>query len=398
MDIRNLINKFIYFLTPIVILSSVVSFYAYAIYLMPLFLMVLFVNNYNEKYKFFSFYKQNKILFYYFAYILISFLFSYDPLKTSVNSFKYVFISFGCIFYGIIFYRNKNMLEFLIIPNLILLLLVTVSLIFSIPNDNFSGGCGIGMKSFSIHQNTLASGLFFTSFGFFEKIFTLNKVTFRRICIIFYCFNIYIITLTQSRGTIISLLIFFLFFIYLTKHYQYLFIFAFLLVLGFLFNTQNSLEKLFLKGNEKYFGERRETVVLNSLSSSMKEPIFGIGYGLSYYPETKEIKNNFRQLREKSISILALLEEVGIIGLFLFLSYYLSILINIYRQMQQKLLSRDCLFYENLFFSMLVAFFIHAQIEGWWLLPGSHRYLFFALIFSHVILFLRSRKFIPKSQ
>ena len=74
-------------------------------------------------------------------------------------------------------------------------------------------------------------------------------------------------------------------------------------------------------------------------------------------------------VREKNLSSLALVEEVGLVGLFLFT---VPLVVAVGLMLRTK---RDTV--RIFLLSYLAMLVLHAQIEGWWVIVGSYQLPFF---------------------
>ena len=211
--------------------------------------------------------------------------------------------------------------------------------------------------------------------------------------------NLIIIALSVSRAAILALFI--TWFIYGLLNFTLIKTIVFSVIfVGIISLTVFITSKFFHKPevtivkHEQYLGQRREKTIEYSWKSALNGGLIGLGYGISdkrfkpellgYYDKTDEGKI-FR--REKTISILALIEEVGIIGLILFLAillYPIKLLFdNFYSDNKKNMPARHFFWRviperfnrksKFLFFTFafLLSLNIYAQIESWWIGIGS---------------------------
>lgn len=80
----------------------------------------------------------------------------------------------------------------------------------------------------------------------------------------------------------------------------------------------------FVFKTESTIGDRRIVNIRETIEASKNGGLFGIGYGISQQPSNDRVIGHYEYggklfVREKMISALALVEEVGIVGLGLFL-------------------------------------------------------------------------------
>ena len=134
---------------------------------------------------------------------------------------------------------------------------------------------------------------------------------------------------------------------------------------------------------ESTIGDRRSTQINATISAAIHGGLNGLGYGISD-PENvinKDIVEGKRYYREKMISVLALIEEVGLIGMGLFLAiigYVFWGLINAKGKILNNKLEIINVKLEAAFMiAVLIGLSFNAQIEGWWLGAGSWQFLLF---------------------
>jgi O-antigen ligase len=266
-------------------------------------------------------------------------------------------------------------IAFLIPANIMILILSAVSLIFSIPFDRWTGGNGLGFMGFAGHQNILAAALLFTLPGLFlYKI--KDKGTKINVERIFYflllSFNFLLLIITYSRASILAFTVGIIVYLILIKAKKVI-ISIILLTTGILvlyltiqpFN--NLFNNLLSKDGGNILG-RRMILWEPSFEAAKLGGIFGLGYGVSAPDIKTPIKTGShyedgRYIREKGNSVLAMIEETGIVGLILFL---LPIIMLIRKF---KIGSDHSSFL--IFNSSLIAMFVQAQFEAWWVGVGS---------------------------
>lgn len=121
----------------------------------------------------------------------------------------------------------------------------------------------------------------------------------------------------------------------------------------------------------------REEIWEKSFIAAKSGYISGLGYGISHpeiflplEPLTGSHYMNGRFIREKGNSILAVVEETGLLGLIFFLMPLIYI-VFLYKNNYK---------YSAIILSSVIAFFIHSQFEAWWVGVGSIQlpiYIFF---------------------
>ncbi len=167
---------------------------------------------------------------------------------------------------------------------------------------------------------------------------------------------------------------------------------------------------------ENTIGDRRSTQLEATISAAKHGGLIGLGYGIS---DPKNIIERDkvvgqRYYREKMISVLALVEEVGVIGLILFLAiigYVFWLLFRTFNphssihsfSVKGRSQSEADVPLEqtsgglfrgqhstgkwksSFLIAVLVGLCFNAQIEGWWLGAGSWQFLLFFTIIGYSI-------------
>lgn len=346
------------------------------------------------------------ILFAFPVYCLLTSLWSHYPIVSMQRSL-YLMLLYAGIFAGVFLFLQTskesllNSLVLIFLPaNILVVLLSLFSLIFNIPDNSWIGGHGLGFMGFAGHQNTLASALLFTLPGVFAlgiEQSTRRKENSKKYYLVFasifllLTFNFSLLVITYSRATILSLLVGLTIFLLLMKSYKFLILFsAFtILILTAFFTIQpvnQSLYKLISKDGGDVLG-RRMILWEPSFEAAKIGGIFGLGYGISASDiKTPELTGSHfeegRYIREKGNSVLAMIEETGFVGLILFLLPVLMII--------KKFKVHNSKFKINYSFlilnSTLIALFIHAQFESWWVGVGSISLpLFLIILFALII-------------
>ena len=98
-------------------------------------------------------------------WILLSYFWSVHPEITFKRSIYFIFLVIGMESISNLIPNNVNALVKVFLPASVIIVAVSiVSLIASIPLDYWSGGNGLGLKGFTMHQNMLGSLMYlFTS-------------------------------------------------------------------------------------------------------------------------------------------------------------------------------------------------------------------------------------------
>jgi hypothetical protein len=334
--------------------------------------------------------RQHKDLFYLMiimmfpVYCLVTAFWSLSP-GISIQRALYLILMYAGIFSSILILRytnrNNTLIDFLLPANILIIVLSLVSLIIGIPDNRWTGGNGLGFMGFAGHQNTLAAAVLFTFPGAFTLVISdqrivNSKVSLNRIFFwLLFTHNCFLITLTYSRAAILSLLIgavAFLFFTRSKKMLSILFLlFAVTLILYFSIPVvQNSLDNVLTKDAGQLL-DRRTVLWKPSLEAAKLGGLFGLGYGVSAPdiktpPKTGSHYEDGRYIREKGNSVLALIEETGFFGLFLFLLPIFYFVITIFRSHNSLITD-----HRSLITAALAALLLHAQFEAWWVGVGS---------------------------
>jgi O-antigen ligase len=320
------------------------------------------------------------------------------PLISLTRSGYFILLSLGMTAAGHLFMENKSSSPggFLLPANIAVMALCVFSFLTDIPADAWTGGHGKGFMSFAGHQNLLASAILFTvpsSIYFFLAEKTPSKIvsggTLNNLLAVFLLLlNIFFLVITYSRASLLSYVILILLFgIFLFKWKAVIAYVLFALFLAALFfldtSFRESVEKSLLKGFPTLFFSR-EILVEPSYRAALKGGAAGFGYGISD-PEiilpgvTGSIYLDGRYVREKGNSVLALVEETGIIGLILFLIPVIFVLRNFAssrKHGENNILKKtdahlSPLLVNSFLFSVVAALIVHAQFEAWWVGPGS---------------------------
>lgn len=348
--------------------------------------------------------RQRKDLFYLMiimmfpVYCLATAFWSLSP-GISIQRALYLILMYAGIFSSILILRytnrNNTLIDFLLPANILLIVLSLVSLIIGIPDNRWTGGNGLGFMGFAGHQNTLAAAVLFTlpgvvawgieqsakskapSISRLSSFISLLSSNVSRLSsfVLLLASNLLLITLTYSRAAILSLLIgavAFLFFTRSKKMLSILFLlFAVTLILYFSIPVvQNSLDNVLTKDAGQLL-DRRTVLWKPSLEAAKLGGLFGLGYGVSAPdiktpPKTGSHYEDGRYIREKGNSVLALIEETGFFGLFLFLLPIFYFVINIFRSHNSLITD-----HQSLITAALAALLLHAQFEAWWVGVGS---------------------------
>jgi len=293
----------------------------------------------------------------------------------------------------------KNPFGFLLPANVLIVLSSIVSLIISYPENAWTGGNMMGFMGFTAHQNTLGALILFTSlpvvyavknviaslgeviseWRFFQLSKRRKSQNDNLFYFVLFTSNFLLLLSTYSRASIAAfvLLIFLLSFTVfnfkklITVYCTLLTLFLSLYAFNPYINEQ--VNKLVLK-KEGFFGGNRAHLWEASYKAAVEGGLTGLGYGISH-PEIvleysgSHFDSNGRYIREKGNSILALIEEVGIVGLILFFvpvgfvvweflvrSWRCNKKFTVYSlQLTEKIIS----------FVFILIVLLHSQFEAW---------------------------------
>jgi hypothetical protein len=308
---------------------------------------------------------------------MVTALWSPFPQESFVRGILFVVISWCLIIGGYCWVRNFSDKEFgFLIPSNILLLIVSLfSLITKIPHDYWAG-YGFGLKSFWGHQNTLASLIIFTIPGIL--LIPLKDRRFRIIVtLILFSLNVYILILTHSRTSLAILIMSILLFTLLSGRFKLfgivILLFTCIAAFYYMNNDFRGLLNNYLFKTEVSLLDRKKPIMLATYEAAGHGGWKGLGYGVSDSTVLSNLQVNMhyqfkgvRLAREKAVSLFALVEETGWVGLILFLLlvcylFYYSIFIF--------WKTKD--WTSALMICVLLGMCLHAQLEGWWLAAGS---------------------------
>ncbi len=386
------IHLFIKYSLPLLvigIISRTFPIFNFFYYLVPVILLIniLLALSFNL-HKQFSL-KIILIIFLYPLYCLITSLWSLYPDITLQRSVYQILLYSGTIS-AVLLYKNflpDKGIVFLLPANISIVLISLFSLLTNIPDNSWTGGHGLGFMGFAGHQNTLASALLFTLPGLLAYKIK-NKGTKINVIRIFYflllTFDFLLLLLTYSRASILALIIGTITYLLITKSIKILSllfsIFALIFVLYFIVPPlQNSINTLISKDGGSILG-RRMILWEPSLEAAKSGGVIGLGYGVSA-PNIKapvltgSHYENGRYIREKGNSVLAIIEETGLIGLLLFLLPLFYIASKLFKSLSQLLTT-----HYSLLTAALAAMLIHAQFEAWMVGVGSVQFPLYLLI------------------
>ena len=289
-------------------------------------------------------------------------------------------------------------LSFLLPANIIIIALSLFSLVTNIPSDSWTGGHGKGFMGFAGHQNTLASAILFTMPGLISrglknksqrsKVKNQNRSEkIRNLSLYFLLFlNLFILLLTYSRASVLSLICGAVVFLIITKRWNTLIYSSVVTILIFfmIWFSPSLKEKAneLMKKDFPAFYSTREFLWIPSYHAALNGGLTGLGYGISdpqiEVPYSGSHYEEGRYVREKGNSVLALIEETGVIGFIIFL---VPIVYIVKKQTANvKGDNKPQIRYpvsgirnpvSAILLASLAAIIIHSQFEAWWAGVGS---------------------------
>lgn len=330
-------------------------------------------------------------------WFLLTSLWSSYPEVSSTRALYFILISTGSISAGFLWihYSVRNLFDFLFPANVIVVLICLFSLFTNIPSDSWTGGHGKGFMGFFGHQNLLASLLLFTLPAVVPlKIKDISqKIKVRKVFFIFLLsLNLIMLILTYSRSAMLSLIFGVIVFLILNKNWKllsYAFLTAAILTILIYFTPSlNHLADKIIKKDFPEFYSSRLWMWEPSFNAALEGGLFGLGYGISHPAirsgEYSDRFENGRLIREKGNSVLALIEEAGLVGLVLFLMpILLTLILSVTKDLnQRRFFSRQngirltidhsqLTTHYSLLTAALAALILHAQFEAWWVGVGS---------------------------
>lgn len=201
--------------------------------------------------------------------------------------------------------------------------------------------------------------------------------------------NLYFIYLSYSRSVMLSLFIGGLAFVYLIGSLKFNVIFTLIFFVGattLFLSFHDGLTHYLKKSAPDYLG-RRMILWEPSFKAALHGGVFGLGYGVTdpIVESNYKKENKFGELkREKGNSILALIEETGIVGLVLFFFPFGVILKFSFKAIFKlsKFIIHNSEFL--IIITFLLAFLVHSQFEAW-LVGVSSFYLLSSIVLGSLV-------------
>lgn len=287
---------------------------------------------------------------------------SLDHTNSLIRAGYFAFVLTVAFVAGTLWFRKKKSLDFLIPINLFVVFISVISLVLGVPESSWELNPIWRFKGFAQHQNTLGALILFTSLPLMWNLF-LKKTNIFQILLLL--INSVILIVTFSRASILSFL---LIIVVLTIRLKFT---LFLKILGtvvvlisilLLIKPQlviKPINHIVYKGSYSAYSTR-EKLFDDSFHSAINGGLLGLGYGVSN-PQIKNPINigGSNSIREKGNSILALIEETGVVGFFLFLLPMLYFL---------KSIGLKKVFADKMLFSLVTLYsslLLHSQFEAW---------------------------------
>lgn len=333
----------------------------------------------------------NRIILAFLPFIIFSFvssIWSLTSLFTIERACYFFFLMVSAYIINLFVQNNNVPLVRTFLPSIILVVILSVvPLLLKLPSDYWSGGNSKGFKGFSMHQNLLGSILLF----FIPIINLLLLAEFRNqsknkkkisLLLVLNGLLLLFLLLTFSRGAIFSYFCFVFFFglfFYGARRSLLAGILITLIVFALSFFTGNKiLNYMIYKGDSKITTSRYFLYEL-SINAAKEGGIFGLGYGVSspkFSNNNLTIVNHGVFQREKGSTALALIEEVGVIGLLLFYFPIFCLGVKLLKRLKQmknglqRKFSKEKLGI-SFYLAFIISLFIHSQIEAWGVGVGS---------------------------
>ncbi|KAF0150362.1 MAG: Uncharacterized protein FD143_2596 [Ignavibacteria bacterium] len=368
-------------------------------FLFPLLLGILIVTDIQSLKQELLKYYEIIIYFPFVAVILLSALWSQHIVVTLTRSFYFLFLLFGMYIFSLKMEDFNLSIKKLFIPIITLVIIVSVlSLLLKFPTEYRTGGNGLGFMGFAAHQNTLGSIMFVFTSILNYTLFSLNKNESARgskiyLLLLANLLSLFILISTFSRGAIISYFLFGVVFVLFEYGYKKTLLVIVSIAVVFLLLSRIDMVNQYLnyagyKGADRIISSR-EAMYLGSFEAAKNGGLFGLGYGVSDQAISVGVPGDVVNgvfIREKGSTLLALVEETGIIGAILF---YLPVGIVLWKGVRVKTLRQDQCYVHfvklsvtngmsverskelSFLIGIIIAMTVHSQIEAWGVGVGS---------------------------
>lgn len=362
-------------------------------YFVPAAFIYLIITTVSEKENRSLFFKNSLFYLPFGLWAALTSAWSSYPVVSLSRSLYFLLMSSAVVSIIVLIKKYKLNLFSLLLPlNLFIVIISLVSLILGYPHSAWTGGNAQGFMGFAAHQNTLGALLLFTIPA--SVYFFITKSKHRIYFSVLILINTALLISTHSRASMLALVIFIMTTAYLDLNSKTFLLSAALTVIfttALFFNTHTStFTKQFLVKQQNNFGDSRYFLFDASYEAAVKNPLSGLGFGISD-PQIQIAAagshfENGRYIREKGNSTLAIVEEIGLIGLLLFLMPSVFLLYrNKYVLLKKNLLNSCNKIATILLLSSLFSYFVHSQFEAW--MPGVTSFnLFLFLTFTIFLL------------
>lgn len=388
--IKDLLGITPYVLTLLMIMRST-FFKSDLNYVIPI-VAIIYISNSREEIK--EYLKKNYIFILHSSlilYMLATSLWSTEWNNTLLRALYFGFFSNVGIFIGYSFSKRNKLINIFLSINIFVVVSSFIALLFLRSDQSWMQITVVAFKGIFSHPNSLGSAVVFTLIPIlllwdmsrgksilktelYKPIMKIMQIqnlpsffySKKAFLILLVSLNILILGLTVSRA---SILIFFLAVsIWLILNYNLKDCFRYIIIsilivpiTVILINgiMASSLDEYFYKGTSNLLSTR-EKIWSDSFEAAKNGGFFGLGLGESDKSiNSPLLTHSSKRVREKGNGFLALIEEIGILGLLFFL---LPITFLIFKGLKNKIRKeRNFLNYA----SILTVFFVHTQFEAW---------------------------------
>jgi hypothetical protein len=319
---------------------------------------------------------------------LITSFWSSDQITTMYRSLFFILLLIGSFIAGryLTKFKIHQIGYFFLFINLLIVSSNLLSFIIGIPDLPIKGAKYFGFMGFTNHPNKLGQYIFLTfpfalfSIYYLRELFKEKRGYLIVLAVLLILSNFYVLWLSKSRASMGALIMFIFVFVIFSINLKKIFtivvptIVSLALIIGLSSNLTKYINNFIFKNDSSNIFSSREYLINASYKSALDGGIFGLGYGISSEKYVAKEFGDFRTTeyfqREKTVSLFAIIEETGIVGMFLFLSGVIAVLVHNFKLLQAHKNSNYFHFY--LFtFSFLLALNVYAQIESWWIGIGS---------------------------
>jgi len=329
---------------------------------------------------------------------LITTFWSSDQFTTIYRSLFFLLLFVGSYIAGthLTKFKIHQIGYFFLFVNLLIVLSNLFSFIFGIPDLPIKGAKYFGFMGFTNHPNKLGQYIFLTfpfalfSIYYLRKLFKEKRGYLIVLTVLLILSNFYLLWLSKSRASMGALIMFIFVFVIFSINLKRIFkiVVPTIIILALIFSLSSNFSMyinnfIFKNDNSNIFSSR-EYLIKASYKSALDGGLFGLGYGISSEKyianELGDFRTNEYFQREKTVSIFAIIEETGLIGMSFFLFGIFSFVVFLIISLKRNAHNSNKIFIISLF-SFIISLNIYAQIESWWIGLGSLPLpLFFILI------------------